>query len=51
MRCRMRPKAPPRDRTAVERDIAEISFPDDPITALNFYITKLRHVLNDSQPI
>jgi hypothetical protein len=32
-------------------DIAQISFPDDPITDLNFYVAKLRHVLNDSQPI
>ena len=30
-----------------ERDIARVSFPDDPITDLNFYVKKLRHLLDD----
>jgi ribosomal protein S18 acetylase RimI-like enzyme len=30
-----------------ECEIAKISFPDDPITDLNFYVRKLRHVVDD----
>jgi RimJ/RimL family protein N-acetyltransferase len=29
-----------------EREIAQVSFPDDPITDLNFYVKKLRNVLD-----
>jgi RimJ/RimL family protein N-acetyltransferase len=31
-----------------EREIAQISFPDDPITDLNFYVKKLRHAVDDA---
>src|SRR5215813_6094381 len=31
-----------------EREIAKISFPDDPITDLDFYVKKLRHVIDDA---
>ena len=31
-----------------EREIAKISFPDDPITDLNFYAQKLRRCLDDA---
>ena len=30
-----------------ECEIAKMSFPDDPITDLNFYVRKLRHVVDD----
>ena len=30
-----------------ERDIAKISFPDDPITDLDFYIKKVRRLIDD----
>jgi RimJ/RimL family protein N-acetyltransferase len=30
-----------------EREIAQVSFPDDPITDLSFYVKKLRHVLEN----
>jgi RimJ/RimL family protein N-acetyltransferase len=30
-----------------EREIAKVSFPDDPITDLRFYVKKLRHLLED----
>jgi RimJ/RimL family protein N-acetyltransferase len=30
-----------------EREIAKISFPDDPITDLDFYVKKLKQLLND----
>ena len=32
---------------AFERDIAKISFPDDPITGLDFYIKKVRRLVDD----
>ncbi len=32
---------------AFERDIAKISFPDDPITDLDFYIKKVRRLVDD----
>ncbi len=32
---------------AYERDIAKISFPDDPITDLNFYIKKVTKLIDD----
>jgi RimJ/RimL family protein N-acetyltransferase len=32
---------------AYERDIAKISFPDDPITDLNFYVKKVSKLIDD----
>lgn len=34
---------------AYERDIAKISFPDDPVTDINFYAKKLRNTIHDKK--